>query len=86
MSANSIEVATVAADPDVVVVARKWLLICKEDFNEWPDVTADELAALPAEAVVWVVDRLWAGGLSAFLADSAADIADRRTARATTAI
>ncbi|MFE3227636.1 hypothetical protein [Nocardia sp. NPDC059228] len=84
MSANSIERASAAADPAVVDVAREWLLICKNEFGEWPDVTADELAALAPARVVAVVDRLWGGGLSGFLADSAADIADRRVARSTT--
>ncbi|MFE3254258.1 hypothetical protein ACFXPS_05565 [Nocardia sp. NPDC059091] len=81
MSANSIERASAAADPAVVEVAREWLLICKNDFGEWPDVTAHELAALAPSLVVVAVDRLWGGGLSGFLDDSAAEIADRRAAR-----
>ncbi len=43
---------------------REWLADC-----EWRDITADEIAELPAHVIVRAVSRHYCGGLRAFAAD-----------------
>ncbi|MGW4117087.1 hypothetical protein [Nocardia sp. NPDC004711] len=84
MSANSIDFVSAEEDPAVVAVAREWLQVCKNDFGEWPEITADELTALSPGQVVSLVHQGWGGGLPAFLADCAVDITDHRAANSVT--
>ncbi|MEU6579574.1 hypothetical protein [Nocardia sp. NPDC046763] len=78
MSSNSIDYERAAVDAAVVSVARDWLLVCKNDFGEWPEVTSAELAALSPEEVISFVHQGWGGGLAAFLETCADDIEARR--------
>lgn len=80
---DRMSLATAAADPDIVAEAREWLSE-NVDFHEWPDITADDVADLPADEVVWLIREMWGGGLPSFLNHTAADITARRTARQTT--
>ncbi|MGW4125774.1 hypothetical protein [Nocardia sp. NPDC004711] len=59
-------------------MARDWLLVCKNDFGEWPEVTSAELAALSPGEVISIVHQGWGGGLAAFLETCAGDIEARR--------
>lgn len=75
-----IDLDAAAEDPAVVAVAREWIRICVEDYNEWPDLTPGDIPALTTGQVIGGVARYWAGGLEAFVQDCAPDIADRRAA------
>lgn len=62
-------------NPAAVEVGREWIAACAAE-GIWPDPSqAAEVAQLDATTIVRGVHAQWPGGLRAFLADRASDIA-----------